>query len=123
MDKKGSGIFEAVTVSNPSRVEPQTSEEILRWMEEEKMIKRIEDDGYYILNFWALSSAYNLNQFDDLSRKSVRVIKYKGVTKRETEKEQIDVKGYAIGFKRVDSQCIDSSGFYCQRCWPYDRDI
>lgn len=105
MDKKGSGIFEAVTVSNPSRVEPQTSEEILRWVEEEKM------------------SAYNLNQFDDLSRKSVRVIKYKGVTKRETEKEQIDVKGYAIGFKRVDSQCIDSSGFYCQRCWPYDRDI
>ena len=47
----------------------------------------------------------------------------RGVTKRETEKEQIDVKGYAIGFKRVDSQCIDSSGFYCQRCWPYDRDI
>ena len=78
---------------------PQTSEEILRWMEEEKMIKRIEDDGYYILNFGALSSAYNLNQFDDLSRKSVRVIKYKGVTKRETEKEQIDVKGYAIGYE------------------------
>ena len=80
---------------------PQTSDEILRWMEDEKMIKRIEENGYYILNFGALSCAYNLNQFDNLARKSIRVIKYNGITKKETEKEQIETKGYAIGYENL----------------------
>jgi predicted HTH transcriptional regulator len=79
---------------------PQSQEEILRWMEDEKMIENI-DTGYYITNFGALCCAYNLNHFDDLSRKNVRIIKYKGLTKRETEKEQIGVKGYAIGYESL----------------------
>jgi predicted HTH transcriptional regulator len=79
---------------------PQSQEEILRWMEDEKMIENI-DTGYYITNFGALCCAYNLNHFDGLSRKNVRVIKYKGLTKRETEKEQIGVKGYAIGYESL----------------------
>jgi predicted HTH transcriptional regulator len=78
---------------------PQTPDEILRWMEDEKMVQHVDDAGYYILNFGALSCAYNLNQFDGLVRKNVRVIKYKGVTKRETEKEQPGAKGYAIGYE------------------------
>ena len=78
---------------------PQTSAEILHWMEREKMIQSIDDTGYYILNFGVLSCAYNLNQFDGLSFKNVRVIKYKGVTKKETEKEQPGKKGYAIGYE------------------------
>lgn len=78
---------------------PQTSAEILHWMEREKMIQSIDDAGYYILNFGVLSCAYNLNQFDGLSCKNVRVIKYKGVTKKETEKEQPGKKGYAIGYE------------------------
>lgn len=78
---------------------PQNTEEILLWMEEEKMIQNIDGAGYYITNFGALCCAYNLNQFDGLTRKNVRVIKYKGFTKRETEKEQPGVKGYAIGYE------------------------
>ncbi|MBO8465929.1 MAG: putative DNA binding domain-containing protein [Bacteroidetes bacterium] len=80
---------------------PQTSDEILRWMEDEKMIKEVEENRYYILNFGALSCAYDLNQFDNLVRKSIRIIKYNGITKKETEKEQIETKGYAIGYENL----------------------
>ncbi|MDL2265574.1 putative DNA binding domain-containing protein [Parabacteroides sp. OttesenSCG-928-G07] len=78
---------------------PQSQEEILKWMEDEKMVENIDDIGYYITNFGALSCAYNLDKFDGLSRKNIRVIKYKGLTKRETEKEQLGTKGYAIGYE------------------------
>ena len=78
---------------------PQSQDEILRWMIDEKMIVNVDNMGYYITNFGALCCAYNLDQFDGLARKNVRVIKYKGVTKRETEKEQSEQKGYAIGYE------------------------
>ena len=78
---------------------PQSQDEILRWMADEKMVENIDNSGYYITNFGALSCAYNLSQFDGLTRKNVRVIKYKGVTKKETEKEQLGQKGYAIGYE------------------------
>jgi len=47
----------------------------------------------------ALTCAVNLNDFDGLSRKSIRVIKYKGLNKAETEREFPGSKGYAIGFE------------------------
>lgn len=78
---------------------PQSQEEILRWMEDEKMIESFDDAGYYITNFGALCCAHHLSQFDGLTRKNVRVIKYRGVTKGETEKEQLGTKGYAIGYE------------------------
>jgi Predicted transcriptional regulator containing an HTH domain and an uncharacterized domain shared with the mammalian protein Schlafen len=78
---------------------PQSQEEILRWMADEKMIDIVDYAGYYITNFGALCCAYNLDQFDGLTRKNIRVIKYKGITKKETEKEQLGGKGYAIGYE------------------------
>lgn len=78
---------------------PQSQEEILKWMEHEKMIQAVDGAGYYITNFGALAAAYNLKDFDDLARKSIRVIKYKGKNKSETEKEYPGSKGYAIGFE------------------------
>ncbi|GHT62421.1 transcriptional regulator [Bacteroidia bacterium] len=80
---------------------PQTQEDILQWMEEEKMVQNMDGAGYYILNFGALASAYNLNQFDDLARKAVRVIKYSGLTKQKTEKEYVGKSGYAIGYEEL----------------------
>lgn len=78
---------------------PQTQEEILKWMGDEKMIENVSGIGHYITNFGALCCAYNLNEFDGLSRKCIRVIKYKGLTKRETEKELLAKKGYAIEYE------------------------
>jgi predicted HTH transcriptional regulator len=80
---------------------PQTQGDILRWMEEEKMIQNMDGAGYYILNFGALAAAYGLHQFDDLARKSVRVIKYSGLTKQKTEKEYAGKSGYAIGYEEL----------------------
>jgi len=62
------------------------------------MIDEVDGAGYYITNFGALSCAFNLKEFDGLARKCIRLIKYKGITKLETEKEYPGSRGYAIGF-------------------------
>ena len=60
-----------------------------------------EDTGYAITKLGALLFAKNLNDFDDLYRKAVRVIIYKGKGKVETEREQIFTKGYCVGFESM----------------------
>ena len=77
---------------------PSSNKEILDWLAKEKMIEKIDDAGYYITNFGAITSAGDIRKFDDLARKSIRVIKYKGVNKLHTEQEFSGTKGYAIGF-------------------------
>jgi ATP-dependent DNA helicase RecG len=77
---------------------PSTNKEILHWLETEKMVKRSNDSGYYITNVGAIAAARNLNAFNDLGRKTIRVIRYKGLNKLITEKEFPGEKGYAIGF-------------------------
>lgn len=53
---------------------------------------------YDITKLGAILFAKNLEDFEVLARKSIRVIVYKGRNKVETEREQIGKKGYAIGF-------------------------
>ena len=77
---------------------PKTRENTLKWLEDEKMIKRY-NDGYYITNLGAISCSRELIKFDDLSRKNIRLIKYKGKNKVETEREYSGKKGYAVGFE------------------------
>lgn len=55
--------------------------------------------GYAITKLGALLFAKNLSDFESVERKSIRVIVYKGKNKVETEREQIGVKGYALGFE------------------------
>lgn len=78
---------------------PQSNDEVLQWMKDEKMIDEVDGAGFYITNFGALAAAQNLKDFDGLARKSIRLIKYKGINKLETEKEFPGSKGYAIGFE------------------------
>jgi predicted HTH transcriptional regulator len=65
------------------------------------MIKNVDGKGFYITNFGALSAAKNINKFDGLSRKSVRLIKYEGKTKIFESKEYPGSKGYAVGFEAL----------------------
>ncbi len=58
---------------------PRDNQEILYWMKNEKLIDEVDGTGYYVTNFGALAAAHNLLEFDGLSRKSIRVIKYKGL--------------------------------------------
>lgn len=80
---------------------PSSAEEIMQWLKEEKMIVDVDDTGYYITNFGGLAAAHNLNQFDGLSRKAIRVIKYEGKNKTAGSKEFPGSKGYAIGFEAL----------------------
>jgi ATP-dependent DNA helicase RecG len=77
---------------------PQDIQQTMLWLKEEKMIEEVDGAGFYITNFGALAAARNLHEFDGLSRKSIRVVKYRGNTKTEADKEFPGSKGYAIGF-------------------------
>jgi len=78
---------------------PSTVEEIVKWLEDEKMVEDVDGKGYYITNFGAIAAAKDLNKFDGLSRKAVRLIKYEGKNKSAGSKEYPGTKGYAIGFE------------------------
>ncbi len=63
----------------------------------EKFIKKNKGQ-YDITKLGAILLAKNLEEFDEIGRKAVRVIVYKGKNKVETEREQIGKRGYAVGF-------------------------
>ncbi len=57
--------------------------------------------GYGITQLGALLFAKNLRSFDNLHRKAVRVIVYRGKNKIETVREQSFEQGYAVGFVQL----------------------
>jgi len=63
----------------------------------EKLLVRV-NDLYSITNLGALLFAKDLDDFDDLSRKAVRVTTYDGVNKLNTKRDVFGKKGYAVGF-------------------------
>lgn len=71
---------------------------VLQRFEREKLI--VPCDGSYIVtNLGALLFAKNLDSFDGLSRKSVRVTTYDGKGKLKTKRDIIGKRGYAVGFE------------------------
>lgn len=79
----------------------ERTDEIIKFMIEQKMVKQVYEDGFYITNFGALSCAHQIKTFDDLSRKAVRLIKYSGTDKQKTDKEMIGTRGYGVGFESL----------------------
>jgi len=77
---------------------PTNRNSVLEKLESEKFIKSITGK-YQITNLGAILIAKNIDEFDQLSRKAVRVIVYKGNNRVFTQREQIEEKGYAIGFE------------------------
>jgi ATP-dependent DNA helicase RecG len=55
--------------------------------------------GYNIKNIGALLFAKDLEAFDQIARKSLRVIFYDGNNRIKSKKEQLGKKGYAVGFE------------------------
>ncbi|MDO5617058.1 MAG: putative DNA binding domain-containing protein [Cruoricaptor ignavus] len=76
---------------------PSEQNGIIEKFVEEKIILKIHSK-YSITNLGALLFAKNLKNFESLERKAIRIIIYKGTNKVETEREQIEHKGYAISF-------------------------
>ena len=80
---------------------PSNVEEIMKWMVDEKMLVDVDGKGYYITNFGAIAAAKDLNKFDGLARKALRLIKYEGKNKAGASKEYPGRKGYAVGFEAL----------------------
>ena len=77
---------------------PGTPNEILNALFAEKFIELSSSGGWNITNLGALLFAKNLSDFQNLARKSARVIQYRGVGRIDTLKEQVGARGYASGF-------------------------
>ena len=86
---------------------PPNKSAILSKFEEEGLIARKLTSVYQVTNLGAVLFAKDLNKFESLSRKAIRVIQYKGKNKVETIKEQIGIKGYANGFDGLISYIND----------------
>ena len=79
---------------------PSTLKNVVMRFKEENFVSEY-DGKFSITNLGALLFAKNLNDFGLLARKAIRVIKYKGNSKIETERDLIDNKGYAAGFSNI----------------------
>lgn len=77
---------------------PPNRETIFDRLIQEKIINK-RGQKFGITNLGAVLFAKKLDEFEDLDRKAVRVIIYKGKTKLKTKKEQVGQRGYASGFK------------------------
>jgi ATP-dependent DNA helicase RecG len=77
---------------------PSTRKNVIEKFLNENFIKKTAK-GYSITNLGAILFAKNINEFETLSRKAVRVVVYKGKNKIQTIREQIGTKGYAVGFQ------------------------
>jgi ATP-dependent DNA helicase RecG len=77
---------------------PTNPVEVLRRFEKLGAIREDMEGGYEITNLGALLFANDITQFPSIASKSVRVIRYSGVDKRNSDEEIEGKKGYAVGF-------------------------
>ncbi|HQF42644.1 MAG TPA: ATP-binding protein [Ignavibacteriaceae bacterium] len=76
---------------------PTNKNSIIERLLQEKLI--LKEEKYSISNLGALLFSKDINKFENVSRKAVRLILYKGIDRTVTEKEQLGKKGYANGFE------------------------
>ena len=79
---------------------PTTQAGVIQKLISEKFIQQ-SNGHFHITNLGALLFAKDLNKFELLARKAIRVVKYKGKGKFETEKDESSQFGYANGFDRL----------------------
>lgn len=86
---------------------PDNRQGILERLEKEKIIIVRHGGLYDVTNLGAILFAKDLDKFEHLARKAVRVIIYKGTSRVETVKELMGNRGYAVGFNGLISYMID----------------
>jgi predicted HTH transcriptional regulator len=81
---------------------PSNHAGILARLADEKLIVRKPGGVYDITNLGAVLFAKDLNRFDRLGRKTLRIIRYRGAGRTETEREWRDPpsrQGYALAYE------------------------
>lgn len=92
-----SGCFDLLKIPLPSN-----RAGILKRLAEEKVVVVRPGGRYDVTNVGAVLFAKNLGEFERIGRKGIRVIRYKGSGKTETEREWRDPpsqRGYALAFE------------------------
>lgn len=77
---------------------PRSRDGIIHDMIDHSFVKRMDDGNYAITNMGALLFAKDLNQFEHLKNKMIRVIRYRGDGRTNAIRDQFFSKGYAAGF-------------------------
>jgi len=80
---------------------PENRDAILKSLASDDLIHKSQNNKWNITNLGAILFAKDLNKFNHLKRKAIRVIQYKDNSKLETIKELEDKKGYAVGFENL----------------------
>lgn len=78
---------------------PDSRSAILDRLSSERIILHKAGDRYNISNLGAILFGKNLQMFETLARKTLRVVQYEGSSRVRTIKEQVGQKGYAVGFE------------------------
>jgi predicted HTH transcriptional regulator len=101
-DLSGDEVFEALHVKSYLGLSRQqaldTPESLLERLADDALIKRSDSGVFHITNLGAILFAQNIEAFPRLTRKTVRVIFYKGADRTESEPEVEGRRGYASGF-------------------------
>lgn len=80
---------------------PETRDGVLQALASDELILRDSSGRWSITNLGAILLAKRLGEFRSLARKAMRVVIYKGNSRVETLREQVETKGYAVGFERL----------------------
>lgn len=80
---------------------PENRAAVLKRLVSEKLIVQADDGSYNITNLGAILFAKNLEDFDRLGRKSLRVVFYRDDSRMDTMKEHEMKKGYALSLEEV----------------------
>ncbi len=78
---------------------PPTLDGVAHYMCEEQVVSKLDNGLYAITNLGAILFAKRLSDFPRLSRKAVRVVQYADNSRINMLKEDIENKGYVVGFE------------------------
>jgi predicted HTH transcriptional regulator len=80
---------------------PENREKVLKDLADEKFIIKNDAGTWEVSNYGALMIGADLSKFENLKKKVVRVISYKGKSRIEGISEKIYNAGYAIDFENI----------------------
>jgi len=86
---------------------PENRSSVLEKFVSEKLVFLSDSGNYDISNLGAVLFAKNLEDFDRLSRKTLRIVFYRGDSRVETIKEYEIKKGYALSFEEATAYIND----------------
>jgi len=80
---------------------PSNRKSIVEKMLDENFVKEMDNGNYAVTNMGALLFAKDLNSFQQLKRKAIRVIQYNGTGRTNAIREEVFTHGYAIAFESI----------------------